>query len=103
MEKEFCVIDMNTWSRSQTYHYFTERVTPISYSINVTIDVTIIRKTLKSKVIKFFPAYLYLVSRAIEKQQELCLALNDGILGYWNFLNPQYPVFHEDDKTITFL
>lgn len=29
--------------------------------------------------------------------------MKDNLLGYWDFLNPQYPVFHEDDKTITFL
>jgi chloramphenicol O-acetyltransferase type A len=103
MENGFHLIDMKKWPRAQTYHFFTEVVMPQSYSVNVTLDVTILRKTLKSKSIKFFPACLYLFSKAIERQQELRLALKNGRLGYWDFLNPQYPVFHEDDKTITFL
>lgn len=103
MEDCFHLIDMEKWPRAQTYHFFTEVVKPQSYTVNVSLDVTILRKTLKAKGIKFFPACLYLVSRAIEKQQELRLALRDNQLGYWDVLNPQYPVFHEDDKTITFL
>lgn len=103
MKNCFHLIDMKKWPRAQTYHFFTEVVKPQSYTINVTLDVTILRKTLKSKKIKFFPACLYLISKAIEKQQELRLVLKDNLLGYWDFLNPQYPVFHEDDKTITFL
>ncbi|MHC1722060.1 MAG: CatA-like O-acetyltransferase [Aminipila sp.] len=103
MKDGFHLIDMKKWSRAQTYQFFTEVVKPQSYTINVPLDVTLLKKTLKSKNIKFFPACLYLVSRAIEKQLELRLALKDNLLGYWEFLNPQYPVFHEDDKTITFL
>jgi chloramphenicol O-acetyltransferase type A len=92
-----------TWSRAKTYNYFTEMVTTITYSINVTMDVTILRSTLKSKEIKFFPTYLYLITRAIGKQQEFRMALKEGVLGYWESLTPYYPVFHDDDKTITFL
>jgi chloramphenicol O-acetyltransferase type A len=103
MKTDFHAIDMETWSRAQTYHYFTEMVTTTTYSINVTMDVTILRSTLKSKEIKFFPTYLYLITRAIGKQQEFRMALQDGVLGYWDSLNPYYPVFHDDDKTITFL
>lgn len=103
MNEKFHLIDMQTWPRAQTYHYFAECVKPTSYTVNVTLDITTLRKILKRKAVKFFPACLYLVSKAIEKQPDLCLALQDNMLGYWDFLNPQYPVFHEDDKTITFL
>lgn len=75
----------------------------LNHTINITLDVTILRKVLRSKGIKFFPTCLYLVSRAIERQQELRLALKNDQLGYWDYLSPQYPVFHEDDKTMTFL
>jgi chloramphenicol O-acetyltransferase type A len=103
MKTEFHAIDMETWPRAQTYNYFTEMVTTTTYSINVTMDVTTLRCTLKSKGIKFFPAYLYLITRAIGKQQEFRMALQDGVLGYWDCLTPYYPVFHDEDKTITFL
>lgn len=103
MLNKFNAIDMRAWPRTQTYHYFTEVMPPLTYSINVSMDVTMLRKILKQENIKFFPVYLYLVSKAIEKQKELRLVLKDGVLGYWDFLTPQYPIFHEDDKTVTLL
>jgi len=54
MENCFHLIDMKKWPRAQTYHFFTEIVKPQSYTINVTLDVTILRKTLKSKNVNFF-------------------------------------------------
>ena len=102
MKAEFHAIDMKTWPRAQTYNYFTEMVTTTTYSITVTLNITILRRILKNKKIKFFPAYLYLITRAIENQQEFRMALQDGVLGSWDYLSPYYPVLH-DDKTITFI
>lgn len=102
MKADFHAIDMDTWPRAQTYTYFAKMVTTTTYSINVTMDVTTLRRTLKSKGFKFFPTYLYLITRTIESQPAFRIALQDGVLGYWNSLTPYYPVFHDDDKTITF-
>lgn len=104
MKKEliFKPIDMKTWPMAQTFYYYTQ-IAPTSYTIEVSIDVTILRKTLKQKGYKFFPAYLFLVTRAIEKQKELRVAVQDGVLGYWETLTPLYPQFHEDDKTTSLL
>jgi chloramphenicol O-acetyltransferase type A len=76
---------------------------PTTYTINVVMDVTLMKNTLKKKGYKFFPAYLYLVTRAIDKQQELRIGVQDGVLGYWDHLTPAYPQFHEEDKTISLL
>lgn len=98
----FKPIDMKTWPMAQTFYYYTQ-IAPTSYTIDVPMDVTILRKTLKQKGYKFFPAYLFLVTRAIEKQKELRVAVQDGVLGYWETLTPLYPQFHEDDKTTSLL
>lgn len=103
MKTKFYALDRENWAREQTYKYFTETVSTLIYSITVTLDVTILRNTLKSKQIKFFPAYLYLITRAISKQTEFLMTMQDDILGYWNCRTPLYPILHEDDKTITFL
>lgn len=76
---------------------------PTTYTVNVTLDVTVMRKTLKANNIKLFPAYLYLVTRTISKQQELRISVQNGVLGYWNDLTPAYPQFHDDDKTTSLL
>lgn len=43
---------------SQAFHYYTQTA-PTSYTVNVMMDVTILRKALKARGYKFFPAYLY--------------------------------------------
>jgi chloramphenicol O-acetyltransferase type A len=87
---------------AQSFYYYTQ-MAPTTYTVNVTMDVTILHETLKKKGYKFFPAYLYLVTKAIGKQQELRIAMKDGVLGYWENLTPTYPQFHEDDKTTSLL
>lgn len=101
-EAEFTPIDMNTWPTAQEFYYYTQ-MAPTSYTVNVDMDVTILRKTLKERRYKFFPAYLYLVTKAISKQDELRVAVKDGVLGHWDKLTPAYPQFHEDDKTTSLL
>lgn len=101
-EPVFVPIDVNTWPMSQTFYYYTQ-MAPTTYSVTVMMDVTILYKTLKKREYKFFPAYLYLVSKVIGKQKELRMAVKDGVLGYWNNLTPTYPQFHEDDHTTSLL
>lgn len=101
-QANFTPIDMTSWPMAQAFHYYTQ-IAPTSYTIDVSLDVSILRKTLKSKGYKFFPAYLYLVTRAINKQEELRVAVRDGVLGHWQTLTPAYPQFHEDDKTTSLL
>ena len=45
---EFHPIDMQTWPMAQAFHYYT-RIAPTSYTINVNMDVTILRRELKKK------------------------------------------------------
>ncbi len=100
--QDFHPIDMNSWPMAQTFYYYT-RMAPTSYSVTVAMDVTTLRRELKARGLKFFPAYLYLVTRAAGRQRELRTAVRDGVLGYWETLTPVYPQFHEDDKTTSLL
>ncbi len=99
---KFHPVDLQTWPMAQAFHYYTQ-MAPTTYTVNVSVDVTVARKTLKREGYKFFPAYIYLVTRAASLQRELCMAVRDGVLGYWDHLTPAYPQFHEDDKTTSLL
>lgn len=98
----FHPIDMQTWPMAQTFYYYTQ-IAPTTYSITVPVDVTIMRNTLKASGFKFFPAYLYAVTKALQSQKEFCIAKQDEAIGYFDYLNPVYPQFHEDDKTTSLL
>lgn len=67
------------------------------------MDITNTYHTVKKADEKFFPAYLYLTSRLIARQQEFRTAEQNGQLGYYEVLHPSYACFHEDDKTMSSL
>jgi chloramphenicol O-acetyltransferase type A len=101
-EKCFHPIDMKTWPMAETFYYYTQ-IAPTTYTVNVNMDITGLRKTLKREGYKFFPAYLYLMTRAVCKQPELRVGARNGVVGYWDKLTPTYPQFHDDDKTTSLL
>lgn len=99
---QFTEIDMTTWPRAQVFYYFSQ-MAPTSYSLTADIDVTSLRAALKAKHLKFFPTYLWLVTKCLNRQPEFKLAYQDGKLGYYDSLTPLYASFHEDDKTFSLM
>lgn len=102
MESKFTPIVPTKWPRGEMFYYYSE-VAPTGYTIDVTVDVTAMKKALKERDMKFFPAYLYLVTRALNEQIEMKTAYVDNQIGYWSTLTPMYAAFHEDDKTISLM
>ena len=98
----FHPIDTATWPRAQMFHYF-RTMAPTGYSLTVNVDVTKLVQVVKERSLKFYPAYLWLVTRNLAKQPEFTCAIKDGVLGYFDELTPLYPVLHEDDHTVSLM
>ncbi len=98
----FHPIDMTTWPMAQAFHYYSQ-IAPTTYTVNVDMNVSVLRKELTAGGYKFFPAYLYLVTKTIKDIPHLRTAVRDGVLGHWDSLTPAYPQFHEDDQTTSLL
>ena len=98
----FTPIDPQTWNRGQIFYYFSE-MAPTGYSLTVKTDVTKLYRSVKDAGIKFFPAYLWLVTKNLNKQTEFKCAVRDGQLGYFDTLTPLFAVFHEDDNTFSLM
>lgn len=100
----FTEIDLNNWSRGQMFYYFS-KMAPTGYSITVKLDVTKMREVMRKRKMKmkFFPAYLWIVTKNLNKQIEFKVAEQDGKLGYFDVLTPMYASFHGDDKTFSFM
>lgn len=99
---EFTPIDIREWSRGETFWYFS-KAAPTGYSVTVDIDITHMHRVLKKADKKFFPAYLWLVTKTFCEQKEFKIAAKDGCVGFYNVLTPMYAVFHDDDKTFSLL
>ena len=101
-EVGFTPLNLQTWNRGQVFYYFS-KMAPTGYSLTVDVDITNMLAVLKAKEIKFFPAYLWLVTKVANQQPEFKIAEKDGQLGYYDTLTPLYASFHEDDKTFSLM
>lgn len=82
MSGVFTPVGRASWPRGQIFWYYTEAA-PTAYSMTVSLDVTKTRLALRAAGRKFFPAYLWLVTRAIGHQPALRTAEREGAVGYW--------------------
>lgn len=98
----FTPLDMNKLPRGQVFMYFS-KIAPTGYSLTVNMDVTHLRKKTKEQGIKFFPVYLWLTTKNLNKQIEFKMAEQDGQVGYFDCLTPLYATFHDDDKTFSLM
>ncbi len=98
----FTPIELQSWPRGQMFYYFS-KMAPTGYSITVSVDVTELRRIIKEAGLKFFPAYLWLVTKNLNCQTEFKVAEQDGILGFYDTLTPLYASFHEDDHTFSLM
>ncbi len=99
---KFTPIDMNTWPRRHMFTYFS-KIAPTGYSITVNVDVTGLRDALKERGLRFFPTYLWLITKCLNEQQEFRFSEKDGVLGCYDTLTPLYASFHEDDHTFSLM
>lgn len=99
---QFTPIDLGSWPRGQMFYYFS-KMAPTGYSLTVSVDITALRRTLKAEGLKFFPAYLWLVTKNLNRQVEFRVAERDGVLGYYDTLTPLYASFHADDHNFSLM
>lgn len=84
---KFQPIDLRTLPRGEMFYYFS-KMAPTGYSLTVSMDVTKLRQTLKEAGLKFFPAYLWLITKNLNQQMEFKMAIQEETLGYFNSLPP---------------
>ena len=98
----FTPIDLQRWPGGQVFWYFA-KMAPTGYSLTVELDVTEVLRRTKERGLKFFPVYLWLVTKHLNNQVEFKIAEKDGQVGYFDTLTPLYASFHQDDKTFSLM
>ncbi|MGR4031943.1 chloramphenicol acetyltransferase, partial [Bacillus sp. ZZQ-131] len=97
---KFHVIDREDWNREQYFeHYLKLKCT---FSMTVNVDITMLLEEVYQKGIKFYPVFIYLISRVVNNHKKFRTCFNDeGVLGYWEEMIPNYTIFHKDDKSFS--
>ena len=95
---KFHVIDRENWNREQYFeHYLKLKCT---FSMTVNVDITMLLEEVYQKGVKFYPVFIYLISKVVNNHKEFRTSFNDeGALGYWEEMIPSYTIFHKDDKS----
>ena len=93
---------MHIWPRGQMFWYFS-KMAPTGYSLTVKLDVTRMKAAVDAVGMRFFPAYLWLVTTMLGRQEEFRVAEKEGQIGFYDHLTPLYAAFHEDDKTFSLM
>ena len=90
------------WARRTHFEYYTKGFVKSVNSITVRMDVTHFLAETKRRGLKFFPAFAALTGHVIASIPELCTSVDkNGNPGYYSYLNPNFTIFHEDDKTFS--
>ena len=97
----FTPVDMDSWERRSHYEYYTNLL-KCGYSVTVSLDITKLHRQVKEKGLRFYPVFVYCVSRQIAATKEFRMGRDkDGNPGYYDVLHPNYTIFHEDDHTFS--
>ncbi|OPA78501.1 type A chloramphenicol O-acetyltransferase [Paenibacillus selenitireducens] len=93
-------IDKENWARKPYFeHYFNLKCT---FSVTANIDITALIEQIQHKGMKFYPTFIYMVSKTINAHPAFRTCFNDeGVLGYWEQMIPSYTIFHPDDKSFS--
>lgn len=98
---EFHTIELEHWERKQHFEHYVNNV-PCGFSITANIDITAVLTSVKAKSLKFYPAFLHMVSAVVNAHREFRTCYNeDKELGYWVSMNPSYTIFHQDTETFS--
>jgi chloramphenicol O-acetyltransferase type A len=90
-----------TWKRKPYFDYYYYNI-KTKYNITHHIDITNFISEIKKNNLQFFPSILFVIMKVINENEEFRMSFNqDNALGAWNFVNPVYTIFHDDDKTFS--
>ena len=97
----FKPIDRKTWKREPYFeHYFNQ--VRCTYSITVNIDISELISFKDRHKTKLYPLLIYVLTKAVNNHEEFRTAINDnGVLGVWETLHPNYTVFHKEDESFS--
>jgi len=99
-EAKFTPIDLDNWSRTPYYEYY-RNILKTKYTVSIKIEIAALRKLQQEKGYQFFPTFLFVIMKALNQNEALRTSIHEGQLGTWNYLTPQFTLFHEDDKTFS--
>ena len=99
---DFIPVNLETYGRKEQYEHYSNAV-PCTYSMTVNADITGLKEKADKSGFKFYPALIYVITKAVNGREEFRTCRKNGVLGYYRALHPAYTVFHRDSETFSSL
>lgn len=94
-------IDVENWPRKEHFEYYTKKL-KCSYSSTISLDVTHFKDEVKKRELKYYPTFIWCVAKVVNSMIEFRMCTDEeGNPCYWDYVNPSYTIFHDDDNTFS--
>ncbi len=98
---EFELIDIDRWPGRERYRHYMDDAR-CTFSITANIDVTRLKREVKSRGLRMYPTCLYLLATVVNSVPELRYGINSaGRLGVWDVCRPLYTVFNSAKESFS--
>lgn len=91
------IINTETWERGELFRFYIEKLRNVM-SMTVDTDVTKLVSFVRAHGLKFYPAMMWAVSKAVNGRAEFRYGWKDGNLVRWDYVSPYYADFHGEDE-----
>ena len=91
-------VNLDTWKRGNLFRFYIDNLRNVM-SMTVDIDVSSLIAFARTHELKFYPAMMWVVSKAVNQRAEFRYGWdNNGNPIHWNYISPYYADFHKDDE-----
>ena len=91
-------IDIDAWERGKLFRFYIDRLRNVM-SMTADMDVTPLLAFVRARALKFYPAMMWVVSKAVNRRAEFRYGWDEeGNLIRWDFVSPYYADFHKEDE-----
>lgn len=94
-------ISMEQWPRAVMFRHYINNLRCV-ISVTADVDVTDVLSFCKKSGQRFYPTFLYFVSKAVNSRSEFRMGYDcDGAPILWDSVSPSHIVFHPEDELFT--
>ena len=99
---EYTAVDLSRWPRKEHFDVF-QSFAESTFNQTVQLDITALLKHIKEVGWKFYPTFIFLLAKVVNRHAEFRMAMKNDELVVWNEVHPNYTIFHNETETFSSL
>lgn len=99
---EYTAVDLSRWPRKEHFDVF-QSFAESTFNQTVQLDITALLKHSKEVGWKFYPTFIFLLAKVVNRHAEFRMTMKNDELVVWNEVHPNYTIFHNETETFSSL